>query len=95
MNTAVARRLAIGDRVIWIGEDGYQPTVLGTVTRVTAHEVEVRWDSGPVTLIAARATSQPWTCETHLRGGGSGGRAAVMSCTVSANATWQACQAAE
>jgi hypothetical protein len=49
MNTAVARRLALGDRVVWIGKDGYQPTGLGTITRITAHEVEVRWDGETVT----------------------------------------------
>jgi hypothetical protein len=49
MNTAVARRLALGDRVIWIGEDDDQPTGLGTISRITAHEVEVRWDGGTVT----------------------------------------------
>jgi len=48
MNTAVARRLALGDSVVWIGKDGYQPTGLGTITRLTAHEVEVRWDSETV-----------------------------------------------
>jgi hypothetical protein len=30
MNTAVARRLALGDREDWIGKDGYQPTGLAT-----------------------------------------------------------------
>jgi hypothetical protein len=49
MNTAVARRLALGDRVVWIGGDGYQPSGVGTITRITAHEVEVRWDGGTVT----------------------------------------------
>src|SRR5437870_9920280 len=49
MNTAVARRLALSDSVVWIGKDGYQPTGLGTTTRITAHEVEVRWDGGTVT----------------------------------------------
>jgi hypothetical protein len=49
MNTAVARRLALGDRVVWIGKDGYQFTGQGTITRITAHEVEVRWDSEIVT----------------------------------------------
>jgi hypothetical protein len=49
MNTAVARRLALSDSVVWIGKDGYQPTGLGTITRITAHEVEVRWDGGTVT----------------------------------------------
>ena len=48
MNTAVARRLALQDRVIWIGNDGYQPVGLGTITRITAHTVEVRWDGGTV-----------------------------------------------
>jgi hypothetical protein len=49
MNTAMARRLALGDRVVWIGKDGYQFTGPGTITRITAHEVEVRWDSEIVT----------------------------------------------
>jgi hypothetical protein len=44
MNTAVARRLALGDRVIWTGKDGYQPAGPGTITRITVHEVDVRWD---------------------------------------------------
>jgi len=48
MNTAVARRLALGDRVIWIGDGGYMPSGAGTITRITAHEVEVRWDGGAV-----------------------------------------------
>jgi hypothetical protein len=48
MNTAVARRLALGDRVVWIGKDGYQPIGAGTITRITVHEVEVRWDSEAV-----------------------------------------------
>jgi len=41
--------LALSDSVVWIGKDGYQPTGLGTITRITAHEVEVRWDGGTVT----------------------------------------------
>jgi hypothetical protein len=49
MNTAVARRLVLGDRVVWIDRDGYQPNGLGTITRITAHEVQVRWDGGTVT----------------------------------------------
>jgi hypothetical protein len=48
MNTAVARRLALADRVVWIGKDRHQPAGLGTITRITAHEVEVRWDGGTV-----------------------------------------------
>jgi hypothetical protein len=48
MNTAVARRLALGDRVVWLGKDGYQPTGSGTITRITAHEVEVRWQGEAV-----------------------------------------------
>jgi hypothetical protein len=48
MNTAVARRLVFGDRVVWIGKDGYQPSGLGTIIRITAHEVEVRWDGETV-----------------------------------------------
>jgi hypothetical protein len=48
MNTAVARRLALGDRVVWIDRHGSQPNGPGTITRITAHEVEVRWDGGTV-----------------------------------------------
>jgi hypothetical protein len=44
VNTATARRLAFGDRVVWIAKDGYQPAGLGTITRVAAHELEVSWD---------------------------------------------------
>ena len=43
MNTAVARRLALGDRVIWMGKDDCQPSGPGTITRITAHQVEVLW----------------------------------------------------
>ena len=46
MNTAAARRLAVGDRITWTGGDGYQPAGPGTITRITVHEVDVRWDSG-------------------------------------------------
>jgi hypothetical protein len=48
MNTAMARRLALGDRVVWIGDDGCPPTSPGTITRITAHEIEVRWDGETV-----------------------------------------------
>jgi hypothetical protein len=44
MNTAWARRLALGDRVIWVGKDDCQPSGPGTITRITAHQVEVLWD---------------------------------------------------
>jgi hypothetical protein len=44
MNTAIARRLALGDRVIWMGEDDCQPRGLGTIIRITAHQVEVLWE---------------------------------------------------
>ena len=44
MNTAVARRLALGDRVIWMGTDDCQPRRPGTITRITAHQVEVLWE---------------------------------------------------
>jgi hypothetical protein len=49
MNTAMARRLALSDRVVWLGKDGYRPTGPGTITRITVHEVEVRWDCGAMT----------------------------------------------
>ena len=44
MNTAVARRLALGDCVIWMGTDDCQPRRPGTITRITAHQVEVLWE---------------------------------------------------
>jgi hypothetical protein len=46
MNTAAARRLALGDRVVWISTCGYRPDGPGTVARVTVHEVDVCWDGG-------------------------------------------------
>jgi len=46
MNTAMARRLALGERVVWIGSEVCRPTGVGTITRITAHAVEVHWDSG-------------------------------------------------
>ena len=46
MNTAMARRLALGERVVWIGKEACQPTGAGTITRITAHVVEVHWDCG-------------------------------------------------
>ena len=39
MNTAVARRLALGDRVVWIGKDDYQPSGPDN-----AHQVEMLWE---------------------------------------------------
>jgi hypothetical protein len=47
MNTAMARRLALGDRVIWMGKDDCQPSGLGTITRITAHQIEVLWEDEP------------------------------------------------
>jgi hypothetical protein len=47
MNTAMARRLALGDRVIWMGNDACQPNGCGTVIRITAHQVEVLWEGEP------------------------------------------------
>jgi hypothetical protein len=44
MNTALARRLALGDRVIWFGKDDCQPSGPGTIIRITAHQVEVLWE---------------------------------------------------
>ena len=47
MNTALARSLALGDRVIWMGKDDYQPSGPGTIIRITAHQVEVLWEGEP------------------------------------------------
>jgi hypothetical protein len=44
MNSALARRLALGDRVIWVGKDDCQPSGPGMITRITAHQVEVLWE---------------------------------------------------
>src|SRR5262245_66210782 len=44
INTAMARRLVLGDRVIWMGEDDCQPSGPGTIIRITAHQVEVLWE---------------------------------------------------
>jgi hypothetical protein len=44
MNTAMARRLALGDRVIWMGNNACQPNGYGTIIRITAHQVEVLWE---------------------------------------------------
>src|SRR5499425_3767736 len=44
MNTAMARRLVLGDRVIWMGKDDCQPGGPGTITRITAHQIEVLWE---------------------------------------------------
>jgi hypothetical protein len=44
MNTAVARRLALGDRVVWVDKNDHQPSGPGTITRITAHQVEVSWE---------------------------------------------------
>src|SRR5947209_14498557 len=44
MNTAVARRLALGDRVVWVSKNDHQPSGPGTITRITAHQVEVLWE---------------------------------------------------
>ena len=44
MNTAMARRLVLGDRVIWMGKDDCQPSGPGTITRITAHQIDVLWE---------------------------------------------------
>jgi hypothetical protein len=44
MNTALARRLALGDRVVWVGKNDHRPSGPGTITRITAHQVEVLWE---------------------------------------------------
>src|SRR5262249_56416657 len=44
MNTAMARRLVLGDRVIWMGKDDCQPSGAGTITRISAHQIEVLWE---------------------------------------------------
>jgi hypothetical protein len=40
----MARRLALGDRVLWTGEDDRPVIGTGTIIRITAHLVEVLWE---------------------------------------------------
>ena len=47
MDTATARRLALGDRVTCVGKDNCQPSGPGTIIRITAHQVEVLWEGEP------------------------------------------------
>src|SRR5262249_48872245 len=61
MNTAVARRLALGDRVVWIGKDDYQPSGPGTITRITAHQVEVLWEDETARRYRRTQSAQPST----------------------------------
>jgi preprotein translocase subunit YajC len=61
----VARRLALGDRVVWIGKEG----PLGTITRITAHEVEVRWDGETLTRYRRMHLHDLRHVKTHLRNG--------------------------
>ena len=44
MNTALGRRLALGDRVIWMNKDDCRLTGPGTIIHITAHQVEVLWE---------------------------------------------------
>jgi len=44
MNTAMARRLVLGDRVVWVGKNDYQPSRPSTITCITAQQVEVLWE---------------------------------------------------
>jgi hypothetical protein len=54
MNTAIARRLSIGDQVIWVGNDDSKPRGPGTITRITAHQIEVWWEGQAADAIDAR-----------------------------------------
>jgi hypothetical protein len=47
MNTAMARRLVLGDRVIWMGKNDCRPSKPGTITRITAHQIEVLGEGAP------------------------------------------------
>ena len=69
MNTAVARRLALGDRVIWMGKDDCQPSGPGTITRITAHQVEMLW-KGATARRYRRAQLHNLLHVNHLCGGG-------------------------
>jgi hypothetical protein len=69
MNTAMARRLALGDRVIWMGKDDCQPSGPGTITRITAHQVEVLWE-GATARRYRRAQLHNLLHVNHLCGGG-------------------------
>ena len=80
MNTALARRLALGDRVIWMGKDDCQPSGPGTIIRITAHQVEVLWESEMARRYRRGQLYNLRHVETHVRGGGASLQAPVPSC---------------
>jgi hypothetical protein len=57
MNTAMSRRLALGDRVMWMGNDAWQPNGCGTIIRITAHQVEVLWEGETANTAARNCTT--------------------------------------
>jgi hypothetical protein len=61
MNTAMARRLALGDRVVSVGKNDYQPSAPGTITRITAYQVEVALGGRNREALSPQATAQPST----------------------------------
>ncbi len=70
MNTAVARRLAVGDRVIWMGKGDCQPSGPGTIYPHHCSSGRGAVGGRNRQALPSRATAQPSTCETHLCGGG-------------------------
>jgi hypothetical protein len=34
----------LGDRVVWVGKNDHHPSGPGTITRISAHQVEVLWE---------------------------------------------------
>jgi hypothetical protein len=78
MNTATARRLALGDCVIWIGKDSYQPSGSGIISRITAHEVEVLWEGKTPRRYRRAQLQQHSTHEARFRHVGDSLRAWVI-----------------
>jgi hypothetical protein len=54
MNTALGRRLALGDRVIWMNKDDCQLTGPGTIIRITLTRLRCCGRAKPRGATAAR-----------------------------------------
>jgi hypothetical protein len=63
----MARRLALGDRVIWMGTDAWQPNGCDTIIRITAHQVEVENPNLMDSVSDARHVRGLKTCATAAR----------------------------
>jgi hypothetical protein len=53
-----------------MGKDDCQPSGPGTITRITAHQVEVLWEGATARRYRRAQLHNLSTCEAHLCGGG-------------------------